>query len=141
MSQEKPLEKTLKGGSTGYERFPRQLLYKKTPLTPLNLPRWYFKVVFSGPSLTVHSVHVLDNYIALGKKCCSTLKRMKFRAVLHCLLNLFHPACFHDMLMFLAQVEKLQFYALRWVFSKGIEEGIMSDDILINDFSIDSCDM
>ena len=45
------------------------------------------------------------------------------------------------MLMFLAQVEKLRFYALRWVFSKGIEEGIMSDDILINDFSIDSCDM
>ena len=107
---------------------------QKDPSDPCKSPSGYFKVVFSGTSLTVHSVHVLDNYIALGKKCCSTLKRMKFRAVLHCLLNLFHPACFHDMLMFLAQVEKLRFYALRWVFSKGIEEGI-------NDFSIDSCDM
>jgi hypothetical protein len=65
---------------------------------------------------------------------------MKFRAVLRCLLNLFHPACFHDMLMFLDQVEKLRFYALRWLFSKGIGEG-MSGDILINGFSFDSCEV
>ena len=67
---------------------------------------------------------------------------MRFRAILHCLLNLFHPACSYDMLMLrLAQAGKLRFYALRGLFSKGIEGGIMSDDSLINGFSFDSCEM
>jgi hypothetical protein len=88
------------------------LSYEKTPPDSCKSPG-SFQGFFSGTSLTVHSVHVLDNYIALGKTCCSTLKRMKFRAVLHCVLNSFHRACFHDMLIRLAQVEKLRFYALR----------------------------
>ena len=61
--RERPLEKTSKGAKRGLRGF--RCIFEKTPLTPVNLPRGSFKGFLSGTSLTVHSVHVLDNYIAI----------------------------------------------------------------------------